>query len=77
MSATAKNTYTAKMDPLRGLVDPDQLVCPGCGEQVRCAPPGYWLVVEGLPAPAFSHRDATPLCRDTDGHPAEPIEVRS
>jgi hypothetical protein len=57
-------------------VNPEDLVCPGCGEQVRCEPPGYWLVAWGLPAAAFSHQDATALCltRST-GRPAEPVEV--
>ncbi len=59
----------------RRFVDPDDLICPGCGDPVRCKPPGYWLVADGLPAPQFSHRDATPLCRTAVGAPAEPIEV--
>ncbi len=25
----------------RQYVDPADLICPGCGEQVRCEPPGY------------------------------------
>ena len=34
----------------RRFVDPEELICPGCGEQVRCAPPdGH--VVDGLPVP--------------------------
>ena len=45
----------------RRFVDPEELICPGCGEQVRCAPPdGH--VVDGLPVPQFSHPDATALC---------------
>ena len=57
-------------------VDPDDLICPGCTEQVRCAPPGYWRVAWGLPAAQFSHQDASALCltRPT-GHPAEPVEI--
>ena len=57
-------------------VNPEDLVCPGCGEQVRPEPPGYWLVAWGLPASGFSHWDATALClgRST-GRPAEPVEV--
>ena len=57
-------------------VDPDDLVCPECGEQVRCEPPGYWRVTWGLPAAGFSHQDASALCltRST-GRPAEPVEI--
>ncbi len=56
--------------------DPDDLVCPGCGEPVRCEPPGYWLVAWGLPAAGFSHQDDSALCltRST-GRPAEPVEI--
>ena len=57
-------------------VDPEQLICPGCGEQVRCEPPGYWLVTWGLPAAGFSHWDASALClARATGHPAEPVET--
>lgn len=56
-------------------VDPEDLICPGCGEQVRCSPPGHWRVVDGLPVPLFSHADATPLCRTGTGVVAEPIEA--
>ena len=57
-------------------VDPEDLVCPGCGEQVRPEPPGYWLVAWGLPAAAFSHWDASALCLTrTGGRPGEPVEV--
>ncbi len=57
-------------------VNPDDLICPECGEQVRCDPPGYWVVAWGLPAAGFSHQDASALCvaRST-GRPAEPVEV--
>jgi len=57
-------------------VDPEQLICPGCGEQVRPEPPGYWLVAWGLPAADFSHQDATALClMRATGCPAEPVET--
>ena len=57
-------------------VDPEQLVCPGCGEQVRPEPPGYWLVAWGLPAAGFSHQDASALClARTTGCPGEPVET--
>jgi len=65
--------------PARGergrFVDPEQLICPGCGEQVRPEPPGYWHVADGLPAPGFSHRDGSALCRHRDGTVAEPTEI--
>ena len=57
----------------RWFVDPEELICPGCGEQVRCAPPGGH-VVDGLPVPQFSHPDATALCRTRSGAVAEPVE---
>ncbi len=56
-------------------VDPTQLICPGCAEQVRCEPPGYWRVADGLPAPQFSHPDGSALCRGRGGAVAEPIEI--
>ena len=61
----------------RRFVNPEQLICPGCGEQVRCEPPGYWRGADGLPAPGFSHQDATALCRQADGTVAEPIEIEA
>ena len=42
-------------------VDPADLICPECTEQVRCAPPGYWRVAWGLPAAGFSHWDGSAL----------------
>ena len=57
-------------------VDPEDLICPGCGEQVRCEPPGYWLVAWGLPAAAFSHQDASALClMRATARPGEPVET--
>ena len=57
-------------------VDPEQLICPGCGEQVRCEPPGYWLVAWGLPAAGFSHQDGSALCLTrTGGRRCEPVET--
>jgi len=60
----------------RRYVDPADLICPGCTEQVRCEPPGYWRVAWGLPAPGFSHEDGSALClaRST-GRPAGPVEI--
>lgn len=59
----------------RPFVDPQQLICPGCGEQVRPEPPGYWFVADGLPVPQFSHPDGSALCRHADGTVGDPIEV--
>ena len=59
----------------RRFVELEQLICPGCGQPVRPRPPGYWRVADGLPAPEFSHPDATALCRRADGTVADPIEV--
>ncbi len=57
-------------------VDPEQLICPGCGEQVRPEPPGYWLVAWGLPAAGFSHWDGSALCLErATARPAEPVET--
>jgi len=57
-------------------VDPKDLICPGCGERIRCEPPGYWVVAWGLPAAGFSHQDASALCQwASTGRPAEPVEV--
>lgn len=62
----------------RRFVDPEQLVCPGCGElPIRCEPPGYWRVADGLPVPQFSHQDATALCRGLDGTVSEPVEIEA
>jgi hypothetical protein len=73
---TSGLTTTALISsPWGRFVDPEDLICPGCGEQVRCAPPGYWRVTDGLPVPQFSHHDATPLCRTRSGAVTEPIEA--
>lgn len=76
MHTTTTPTTTTLISTPRGrFVDPEDLICPGCGEQVRCAPPGYWRVADGLPVPQFSHSDATALCRTPSGAVAEPIEM--
>jgi hypothetical protein len=59
----------------RRFVNPQDLICAGCGEDVRCEAPGYWRVTWGLPAAQFSHQDATPLCGTGAGAVAEPIEA--
>ena len=48
------NTTTAQQ--ATEYVDPTDLICPGCTEQVRCEPPGYWRVAWGLPAPGVLPR---------------------
>ena len=60
---------------VRRFVDPDDLICPGCGARVRCAPPAYWKVRDGLSVAQFSHHDRTALCRTASGGVAEPVEV--
>ena len=72
-----RQTHRPQMVPTPArYVDPEQLICPGCGEQVRCEPPGYWLVAWGLPAAGFSHQDASALClARANGRPAEPVET--
>jgi len=44
------------------LVDLEDLICPGCGEQVRGEPP----VTGELAEQEFSHGDGTPLCGMAD-----------
>lgn len=69
-STTATSTTSA-----RRFVDPDDLICPGCGEQVRCASLAFWQVSDGLPVAEFSHADRTALCRTVAGRIVEPVEV--
>ncbi len=73
-TTTTAATRTTTTDRRR-FVDPDDLICPGCAEQVRCAPPAFWQVSDGLPVAKFSHQDSTPLCRTRAGLVAEPVEV--
>ena len=56
-------------------VDPDDLRCPGCGEQAECAPPILGQASDGHPVALFSHPDRSPLCRDRAGRIVEPVEV--
>jgi hypothetical protein len=58
----------------RCYVEPDDLICPGCGEQVNGQPPTDYLAGEGPRTPDFSHHDGSALCPRSDGAPAEPIE---
>jgi hypothetical protein len=50
------------------------LICPGCGEQVRGAPPAVWQAGDGLAVAQFSHQDRSSLCR-VAGAVAEPVKV--
>ena len=56
-------------------VNPEHLFCPVCLEQVRCEPPAYWRVADGLPRPDYSHQDASALCRQDAGSIADPVEI--
>jgi hypothetical protein len=55
-------------------VDPDDLICPGCGEQVNSQPPDNYRADEGRRTQNFSHHDGSALCPRPGGAPAEPIE---
>ena len=68
-------TTSAASSITRRFVDPEDLICPGGGEQVIGIAPAYWQVRDGLPAAQFSHPDRTPLCRTRAGRIAEPVEV--
>ena len=73
------NTRQAADDPGR-YVDPADLICPGCTEQVRCEPPGYWRVAWGLPRacprPASPTKTRRPCARRfPPDRPAEPVEI--
>lgn len=69
------STSTATTTTVRRFVDPDELVCPGCGDRALGEPPGFWQVRAGLPVAQFSHPDRAELCRDDAGRVAEPVEV--
>ncbi len=56
------------------LVEPEALICPGCGEQVRCTPPTYPRVGDAA-VPQFCHRDTSPLCPTRSGAATEPVEA--
>ncbi len=68
-------TSTATTTTVRRLVDPDDLICPGCGDRVIGVPPAFWQVSDGLPVAQFSHPDRTALCRTVAGHVADPVGV--
>ena len=60
-------------------VEASELICAGCGEQVRCAPP-VMECDDGAETTTgvlgeFSHRDGSPLCRDVGGLAVEPVEL--
>jgi hypothetical protein len=55
-------------------VELDELICPGCGEQVNSEPPDNYRTSEERRTPDFSHHDGSTLCSRPDCVPAEPIE---
>ena len=55
-------------------VELDELICPGCGEQINSQPPRNYLADRGRRTPDFSHHDGSALCSRPGGAPAEPIE---
>jgi hypothetical protein len=56
-------------------VELDELICPGCGEQVNNQPPADQPAAEVPLVSEFSHHDGSALCPRPGGAPAEPIEV--
>jgi hypothetical protein len=52
-------TRTATTTTVRRLVDPDDLICPGCGDRAIGVPPAFWQVRDGLPVAQFSHPHRT------------------
>jgi len=60
---------------VRRFVDPEDLICPGCGDQAIGVAPAYWRVRDGLSVPGFSHPDRSALCRTPAGRIVEPVEV--
>ncbi len=72
---STSTTTGALTRTVRRFVDPEDLYCPGCGDQVIGVPPAYWVVGDGLPVPGFSHPDRSALCRTRAGRVAEPVEV--
>ena len=72
---STRTTIGAPTGTVRRFVDPDDLICPGCGEPAIGVPPAYWAVRDGLPVPGFSHPDRTALCRTVAGRIIEPVEV--
>lgn len=71
----ATSTTTLSSGSPSRLVDPEDLFCPGCGEQVRCAPPEEGSGLDSEPGAEFSHSDRSELCRTPSGQLTEPAEV--
>jgi len=69
------HTSTTTTQNVVRFADPDDLICPGCGEQAIGVPPAYWQVRDGLPVAQFSHSDRSALCRTSAGWIAEPVEA--
>lgn len=59
----------------RWFVDPEDLVCPGCGDQAHPEHPAPGLLAGGVAVPEFSHGDGSGLCRDARGAVAGPVGV--
>jgi hypothetical protein len=72
---TSTTTSTATTTTVRRFVDPDELICSGCGDRAVGLPPAFRQVRDGLPVAQFSHPDRTALCRTIAGQVAEPVEV--
>ncbi len=68
-------TTSAASSITRRFVEPEDLICPGCGDRAVGVPPAFWRVRDGLPVAQFSHPDRTALCRTRACVVAEPTEV--
>ncbi len=69
------HTQTTAPTTVRRFVDPDDLICAGCGDPAVGVAPASWRVSDGLPVAQFSHPDRTALCRTATGRIVEPVEV--
>ena len=84
-SPTISTVPTGSPVTVARFVEADELICPGCGEQVRCAPPvmehgddtaGTAMVtVRAAAIGEFSHRDGSPLCGGVGGRAVGPVEL--
>ena len=61
-------------EPVTGLVELDDLICPGCFEPVLGERPLGWPATAGV-CPEFSHPDGSVLCPDAGGAIGEPVEA--
>ena len=80
-SPTISTVPTGSPVTVARFVEADELVCPGCGEQVCCAPPVMECGGDAaetaavVPGELFSHRDGSPLCCGVGGQAVEPVEL--